>query len=99
MQNSAAVSSAGPGRDVSHADASDPAQLRMRSKSARAADRACEEPPFVYASIVAKRAAAGRRRPHGRLSAAGLPSAESCHPACTLPTLTRHPGCRPGLLR
>ena len=57
MQNSTAVSSAGPGRVVSHADASDPAQLRKRARSARAADRTCEEVPFASASSVAKGAA------------------------------------------
>ena len=57
MQNSNAVSSAGPGRAVSHADASDPAQLRTRARSARAANRTCEEAPFASASSVAKRAA------------------------------------------
>ena len=57
MQNSLAMSSAGPGRAVSHADASDPAQLRKRARSARAAERACEEAPFASASSVANRAA------------------------------------------
>ena len=57
MQNSTAVSSAGPGHAVSHADASDPAQLRKRARSAKAADRTCEEAPFASASGVAKRAA------------------------------------------
>ena len=77
MQNSTAVSSAGPGRAVSHADASDPAPLRKRARSARAADRTCEEAPFASASSVAKRAR--RRRgvqlgfPHGTMADA-LPS-------------------------
>ena len=51
----AALAAAGPGRAVSHADASDPAQLRKRGRSARAADRTCEEAPFASASSVAKR--------------------------------------------
>ena len=59
MQNSTAVSSAGPGRAVSHADASDPAQLRKRARSARATNRACEEAPFASASSVAKGGCAG----------------------------------------
>ena len=45
MQNFTAVSSAGPGRAVIHADTSDPAQQRMRARSARAADRTCAEAP------------------------------------------------------
>ena len=57
MLDSTAVSSAGPGRDVSHADASDATQLRKRARSARAVDRTCEEDPFASASSVAKRAA------------------------------------------
>ena len=59
MQKSTAVSSAAPGRAVSHADASDPARMRKRARSARAADRAGEEAPFASASSVAKRAAEG----------------------------------------
>ena len=58
VQNSTAVSSAGPGRAVSHADASEPAQPRKQAGSARAVDRASEEAPFASASSVAKRAAA-----------------------------------------
>ena len=50
MQNSAAVTSAGPGHAVSHADASDPAQLCKQARPAKAADRACEEVPFASAS-------------------------------------------------
>ena len=41
----------------------------------------------------------GRRRQHGRLRAAGLPSAGPCHPACAPPTLPRRPTCRRGLSR
>ena len=55
--HSAAGSSAGPGRAVSHADASDPAQLCKRARSARAVDCACEEAPFASTSSAEKGAA------------------------------------------
>ena len=58
MQDSTAVSSAGPGRAVSHADASEPAQLRKRARSARAVDCGGEEPPLASASSIAETAAA-----------------------------------------
>ena len=58
MQTSTAMSSAGKGCAVSHADDSDPAQLHQRARSARAAHRTREETPFASASSVSKRAAA-----------------------------------------
>ena len=76
MQNSAAVSSAGPGRAVNHADASDPAQMRKRARSARAAERACEEAPFTSASSVTTRAATRA-------------SASACEIACCLAAIRK----------